>query len=329
MSLESEMISLRNEVEYPVRTPVLAIAGLGRSGSTVIEAALGAGQRGVVLGEVMHIWERSIQRNELCGCGRPFHECPFWGEVGERAFGGWDRVDAPRLAAERAEIDRVVHIPRMGTRLGRGAFRFALKEYSWHYEQIYAAAVATSGADYVIDSSKQPSLVHALATSPRLDVRVLHIVRDPRAVAYAWTKVVARPEARDEESAYMTRYTPAQTARHWMVHNLAVEGLRARNLPIERVRYEDFVADPVGTTARLRAFAGEPHTDSEAVTAESIEVTGTQHSCSGNPMRLRGGPLVIRADEKWRAALPARDARLVSALTAPLSLRYGYDLGAS
>lgn len=326
MALE-EMAALRREIDNPLRTRVLTVAGLGRSGSTLVEAALGATGQAVVLGEVIHIWERSVLGDELCGCGAAFSACAFWRSVGERAFGGWDRVDAQRLADLRADLDRVANVPRMGTALGSADFRYALEDYVWHFEQIYAAAADVSGVDLVVDSSKQPSLVHALLTSPRLDVRVLHTVRDPRAVAHAWTKVVRRPEAREEQNALMTRYRPTLTARTWMVHNAAVEALRAKGAAVELLRYEDFVADAASLTARILAFAGSapPPGPLRGVTATTIE-TIAQHSCSGNPMRLTRGPITIKADEDWRAALPPRDGRTVSAITAPLLRRYLYPL---
>ena len=28
-----------------------------------------------------------------CSCGAKLSECPFWTDVGAKAFGGWDRVD--------------------------------------------------------------------------------------------------------------------------------------------------------------------------------------------------------------------------------------------
>ena len=43
-----------------------------------------------------------IVDDDLCGCGKPFHACPFWTAVGERAFGGWSQVDVERLRWLRA-----------------------------------------------------------------------------------------------------------------------------------------------------------------------------------------------------------------------------------
>ena len=52
-----------------------------------------------------------------------------------------------------------------------------------------------TGSPVVVDSSKHVSLAFALSHDADLDLRVLHMVRDPRAVAYSWSKEVARPEA--------------------------------------------------------------------------------------------------------------------------------------
>jgi hypothetical protein len=319
--------ALQHDVDNPLRIRVLSLAGLGRSGTTLVECALADGVTMAALGEVVHLWERGLVRDELCGCGMPFGRCPFWQEVGSLAFGGWDRVDARRMAVLKARVDRVANIPRIGAPpAAAGSFRHDLEDYRWHYERIYEAATTVSGAHLVVDSSKQPSLVHALLSSQRLDVRVLHCVRDSRAVAYAWTKRVRRPEARDADGQFMTRYTPAKTARHWSIHNSAVEALRLRGAAVARLRYEDFIADPVGRVAWIQRFAGiDGAPPRVGLTRHTLEVT-PQHSCSGNPLRFARGTIALRPDEDWRTGLPAADARMVTALTAPLLAHYGYPL---
>ena len=71
---------------------VLYIAGVGRSGSTLLERMLGAVPGAVNTGELNAIFSRVSQQDQRCGCGEPFSECPFWREVGAEAFGGWEAV---------------------------------------------------------------------------------------------------------------------------------------------------------------------------------------------------------------------------------------------
>jgi len=51
---------------------------------------------------------------------------------------------------------------------------------------------------------------------------------------------------------------------------------------------------------------------------------GPTHSITGNPDRLRTGPIAVRLDDRWRREMTARDRSLVTALTWPLLARYGY-----
>ena len=78
-------------------------------------------------------------------------------------------------------------------------------------------------------------------------------------MAYSWTKQVARPETDGAEE--MTRYSPTRSAVLWDVHNAAFGMLRRRGVPVRMVRYEDFLADPVATTAAIAAFADLPLPD--------------------------------------------------------------------
>ena len=84
-------------------------------------------------------------------------------------------------------------------------------------------------ADVVVDSSKITSLAYVLSHSSTIDLRLLHILRDPRAVAYSWTKVVRRPEVAQRE-AFMPRYSPSYMAMLYAGHHVLLEALRLRGI---------------------------------------------------------------------------------------------------
>ncbi|WP_010147530.1 sulfotransferase domain-containing protein [Serinicoccus profundi] len=304
-------------------TRVLFISGVGRSGSTLIERTLGTDPRFVVLGEVTHLWERSLQMDELCGCGLPFSECPFWTEVGQRAFGGWDTLDAAQIVATRARLDRVSRTPRLLLGLGGRRYRKDVQRYGALYAQIYRAAAEVNGADVVVDSSKQPSIPYVLTHQDALDVRILHCVRDSRAVAYSWTKTVDRPEAQVESFGTMTRYSPSKLSLVWIAHNVSSLASRLTGQPVTTLRYEDWVRAPRAATADiLRACDLEP-TPVDAITDTAVTLV-TNHTCSGNPLRFRTGEVRIRLDERWREDLPTSSNRLVTAMTLPLLRLFHY-----
>ena len=90
---------------------VIYLGGLGRSGSTLVERLLAELPGVCSVGEVVHLWQRGVVEDERCGCGEPFGGCGFWREVGQAAFGGWDRLDVGRVAELRGAVDRTRHIP--------------------------------------------------------------------------------------------------------------------------------------------------------------------------------------------------------------------------
>ncbi len=233
-------------------------------------------------------------------------------------------VDVHRILALRDLVERTRHIPMLAAGK-RSDFSALASEYASYYARVYEAAARVAHAQVVIDSSKHSALAHCLRYSEEIDLRVLHVVRDPRGVAYSWTKTVARPETDGRD--VMTRYTPARSAVLWNAHNAAFGLLRQRGVAVRRLRYEDFVANPRETVHRVAAFMGMDTSTSplEFLKPEGVELRQC-HSAAGNPMRFETGIVPLRPDDAWRSALPPRQRALVGAVCAPLLRSYGYGL---
>lgn len=317
------------QAERPADPLVLYIAGWGRSGSTLLERLLAEIDGVTLLGEVVHLWERGVRNNELCACGAAFADCTFWSQVGQRAFGGWDRVDVDRIAHLKGQVDRQRRLPRTVRRSPAPTTAAAIEEYAGHFRAVYAAAREVSGARILVDSSKEIPTVMTLSHLDGLDLRVLHIVRDPRGVAYSWSKTVARPEA-DGES--MPKFSPAESTALWMSGNLTVQGLAYRGVPLTRMRYEDLVASPQTCVSEAWHALDLPGpcdlplintAEEDAATGNSIVLHGC-HSVAGNPMRFRTGLTELRPDEAWRTELAAGPRRLVTAMSYPVLRYFGY-----
>jgi hypothetical protein len=304
---------------------VLFLGGLGRSGTTLLERLLAELPGACAAGELVHLWQRGVAGNERCGCTLPFAECPFWTAVGKAAFGGWDTVDLDRIASLQQRVERTRDVPVLAAPRLPEEFRAAVVEYAGYYQRLYTAIAAVSGAEVVIDSSKHASLAFCLRWRSDLDLRVLHVVRDSRAVAYSWTKEVQRPEA--EPGELMTRYSPSRSALLWNADNLALELLGRVGTPVQRMRYEDLTSNPATTFAAVTDFAGLSVPAEQAdLLRQGTAQLGRSHTVAGNPMRFRTGPTRIREDASWRTNLASKDRRVVSALTAPLLARYGYPV---
>ncbi len=236
------------------RTRLLYISGYGRSGSTLLDIALGQHPRLFGAGEVAAFTRSSWIDNDYCACGAPLQSCPFWGEVVET----WSSGHARALEAYRADHQRVESIlapARLARRMAPGWWKRRIAEPT---AALFRTIAERSGCSVVIDSSKLPGRGLALLGNPQLEVFAVHLVRDPRAVVWSMSKKIKR----QVEAGVQRELNPKPslyTALRWMIVNLAAEllMLRAGRGRALRVRYEDFVANPGETLHRILSLLGE------------------------------------------------------------------------
>ena len=303
------------------RPLVLYVTGWCRSGTTVIGNLLNEVDGVVHVGELRYLWVNGVLghgTNSTCGCGSPVLACPLWRDVLHRVVG--PGADLPTVARHWVELQaRLVRTRHTISRLAGGVRRATppgdVRELAALTTELYGAIAEAAGARVVVDSSKFPAEAALLVGSTDLDVRVLHVVRDPRATAHSW----ARPKA------YIPAMGPARSTLYWTGFNAASELVAARRRDRSaRVRYEDFVRDPRGVLAgvlRLADLDVEPPVD-----ADGSAWLGVNHTVTGNPDRLRRGPLRIRPDDRWQAELPGGATATATAFALPLLHRYGYPL---
>jgi hypothetical protein len=299
---------------------ILYIAGWGRSGSTILDNVLGQVEGFFSTGEIRSIWDRGLLENWPCSCGAPFRDCELWKKVFVAAFGGFDRVDPRRMTAIRDRLDRPwkVFFPQ---RLPSGA----IAEYRSALTRLYAAIASVTGCHVVVDSSKTPAYARILQDLPRFRVDIVHLLRDPRAVAFSWQR--KRLWVRDG-AAYMSRFGPTRSSLIWDARQIATEAVGRRDpRRYLRLRYEDFVAAPGAGVARVLALTGHgtvPH-----FTAGGRLELRPVHGISGNPSRFARGSVQLKVDDEWLVGMKPADRMIVTLMTAPLLMRYRYPLGAS
>jgi hypothetical protein len=308
----------------PAVTDVAYIGGSGRSGSTVLALLLGQLPGFVAAGGLSNLWERGLKENYLCGCGEHFRECPFWEQVGREAFGGWDALDANELVRLKFAVTKYRHGPwHLAPRL-RPGFLEELVDYSDYMARLYGAIKSVSGRRVVVDTSHDVVPALLLRRMPSVHGRILHLVRDSRGVAFSLSKRVVRAEATTTPT-YMSRYAPAQAGLEWVVANLPYHLIRMGPLPRLRIHYESLVASPSTEIPRIVEFFGESLSPAELSIFEgdSIEIA-ENHMVSGNPHRLGTSHVQVRLDDEWQRRMTPKDRMIVTLLTWPLGLAYGY-----
>ena len=303
---------------------VLYVAGLGRSGSTILANTLGQVEGFFSGGELNFIWKHALIESRLCGCGKPSRECPFWGPVFDEEFGGQSEALAREMMRLHYSGARTRHIPMMLTEGGRRKIRERLGPFLDNTGRLYKAIQSVSGSRVIVDTSKEPAYGYALGMVPGVDLRVLHLVRDPRAAAYSWAKKKRQPDSAERE--FMHQKSPTQSAVLWDAWNAAIEALW-RQMPATylRLRYEDFIADPRRSFEEILKLVGEEDAELPLVGERDVKL-GISHTVSGNPNRFDTGTVELRQDRTWQKQMHSRDRALVTAVTLPLLKRYGYAL---
>ena len=88
---------------------------------------------------------------------------------------------------------------------GPGSFEQDLREYVDNIDRLYRALAAASGAQVLVDTSKNAPYAWLLRLVPSVQLQIMHLLRDSHGVAYAWAKQgVSGPEV-VAESVYMDR----------------------------------------------------------------------------------------------------------------------------
>lgn len=306
-------------------TPLVYVGGSARSGSTLLECLLAAIPGFCSVGELVFIWERGLKRNDRCGCGMRFRDCAFWAQVGEVGFGGWSEIDISEAARLRATVDRHRNLDRIAGLRRPGRLEPAMTAYADLIHRLYQAVRKVSGASVIVDSSKHASYALLLRDMPDFEFRLIHLVRRSHGVAHSWSRRVLKPGVGDGRS-FMSVYSPYRTVGLWIADNLLYDVV-ARQLPwTTRVRYEDLIADPRGELRRILEELGLPSAGETFSFLNEAAELPVSHAFSGNPMRLKQGPLVLRVDDEWRTAMSMPRRAMISAATWPLLRHYGYSV---
>jgi hypothetical protein len=230
--------------------------GSGHSGSTLLDLILGSHSCIESVGEVgKRFRERVTGQNQgrrRCACGREVSECPYWQSI------------LSRMAMSGIAPDQ---------------FLLAEPFFQRDNEIFYAEVLRESGKSIVADSSKSLERLLQLSKISSLDVYVLHLVRDGRAVA--WSHVRKHRHLRQE-------------AARWAGKNLQLLS-HASSFPSrwKEVHYEDLVTRPTEELQKIMEFIGEEFEPRQLQFRNTVH-----HNITGNRM-VRSKSQNIVADTKY------------------------------
>jgi hypothetical protein len=324
----------------PPKPRLAYILAASHSGSTLLAMLLGSHPEVCTVGElkVTSLGDPSTYR---CSCGELIRDCRFWTSVSrrmaERGF-AFDVTDA------RTNIDAGAdrYVRRLLAPLVRGSLAETVRDAalgldpSWRqglrkFQAVNAALVGSlldeTGKRIVVDSSKIGIRLKYLLRNPELDVRVIRLVRDGRAVALTYTDPAEYADAANPArrgggtggSRDADRIPMPEAAREWRRSNEEAAALLAA-VPAERqltLSYEDLCGRPDATVGRVFHFLDV------AQRGDLASWRTRPHHVVGNGMRFDLSA-EIRLDDRWRAALDTTALHAFDTEAGALNRQLGY-----
>ncbi len=316
------------------------ILAASHSGSTLLAMLLGAHPDLATVGELKATALGDVERYR-CSCGARIRECRFWQEVSRRMLEKGISFDVTDARTDFRHV-RTRYTRRLLQPLHRGPILEAVRDValavspSWHrdvndIQRRNAALVETlcelTGARAIVDSSKVALRVKYLLRNPDLDVRVIHLVRDGRAVALTYMDPADFADASIPElrgggmggDRAKERLSAADAAYEWLRSNQEAEAALARlgSDRFIRIRYEDLCRDTDVTLAGVFRLLGVDPARRER------DFRSVEHHVIGNGMRLDTSS-EVRLDERWRTAMRPEHLAEFERVAGAMNRAYGY-----
>ncbi|MGA2748454.1 MAG: sulfotransferase [Verrucomicrobiota bacterium] len=318
------------------------ILSASHSGSTLLAMVLGA-QPGVCTAGELKLTHLGNPDRYRCSCKALIRDCAFWNAVKTAmAARGIADFELARAATSIYEVDGSC-ARRLLAPLVRGPFwetlrdaglalaprwRAYLKESQRRNAALVGSLQEITGARIVVDSSKLALRLKYLLKNPDLDIKVIRLIRDGRAVAMTYTDEWMFADAADPalrgggcgQRRASARSNMTDAANEWKRSNESADCLVDR-LPAAqwiRVRYEDFCRDPKQVLTRLCEFLG---LDSNHI---NLDFRAPQQHVVGNGMRLDESSK-IKLDERWKEHLSKADLAAFDQVAGELNRKYGYN----
>lgn len=299
---------------------ILYIASFARSGSTILDTVLGNHPHMVGCGELIRLPTSGWLENEYCSCGKTVNQCEFW----EGVYSRWCKAtgSTPKeYIALQDRYERFRRIPILLKESRQNSYKF--KRYAEQTVAMLRAIQDVSGCEVIVDSSKSPFRALALSRVEGVDVQIIHLVRDARAVAYSLARSHKQNSSAGIEKDF-NGYSMIRTALWWNLFNTQISWVckKIHHDNSLLMQYEHFTDDPVKALTEL-ADGLQLDLDPLISKFENEEAFEIEHIVAGNRLRMNK-EVRLKKDTEWQNALSQTEQRSVKVLTRFLLKRYGF-----
>jgi len=293
------------------------IAAPSFSGSTLLTFLLNQHPSIATIGELK--WGKIDLETYRCSCGLLLRQCAFWKTVEEEMhirglpfdlnrpltdfrYHGYkitDRIVRSRVRGPVFETIRTLAIASLTpcqrswpiiTRVNRAMIEIILE---------------LQNASMFLDASKEPVRLRHLINTGDYNIRVIHLIRDGRAVTNSTMRHL--------------NLTAACAAKEWVQTHQQIRRLKnnLRQKNVITIHYEDLCLNSNAILERIIRFLDLK------IESDISEFRSSEHHILGNSMRLRGDRQ-IKLDQKWQTMMSPDDLAIFERIGGPINRQYQY-----
>ncbi len=287
--------------------------GSGRSGSTLLGIILGNHPDVFNSGEINNV--KGFTENRFsCSCGQEIDSCTYWPRVIKK-WGMLNTGEKPDQTMNKTHKIENFKSPMAWLRILTSYFIKSsyFQDYINSQYNFYRAIGEESGKSIIVDISKNPLRAYVLNKHPKIDVKIIHLVRDGRGVAWSRNKYV---------NPNVVQKSIRRTAFFWSIVNKQGDFVRRKVKNSCLILYENLVKNPE-VTLREIADAVEIEADPLIDGLQSNLAQEETHIMAGNKLR-REKSIKLKLDEEWRQKLDSKKQKTFVRLAGRGLRKYGY-----
>ncbi|OMP30685.1 sulfotransferase [Mangrovimonas sp. DI 80] len=302
--------------ENQEKIKVIYFTGSGRSGSTILNIILDNHPEVFGGGELQSM-EYVYNERKICSCGEATINCKFWSSV----MGDWLRKISDSSIKEGLSKWKKFESYKSMKAWLRLWFGLSLKssnvqDYLNNTYNFFDTLRRHSGKPIILDISKNPLRAWALLNHPKIDLRLVHLVRDGRGVAWSLEKKAKK------EGGQKPIW---RTALFWVMVNRQSNFVRKKANNSVLIRYEDFAKNPQETLRKIGDVAGldvKPIIDMVSSNS-SFHIS---HVVAGNGIRKADSIKLRFNDDEWFEQLNIDYQKKFFNFSRSTMESYGYSL---
>ena len=266
---------------------IVYISSLGHSGSTLLDVILNQHHDVQSSGEVM-FHDEWVNKNLRCTCKKLMNKCSFWTSILDENF---------KILGSVNEIG-----------------------YMNNSFELFNNIKKSTGKNIIIDSSKSNDRLNILLQDRRLEIKVIHLIRNGYGVINSISKSHHRP-AKSNNNQKTIPVNILIGILRWIRRNLALKRLMEKHRINDylQIRYEDLCEKPMSEIKKLCEFIDIDFQE-EMAKPKLLNC----HNIGGSRWRFSDKPIQINLDEKWRAELGRGSKFLFMLFAGWLNKKYGY-----